>query len=362
MPASYSFRRGSEISGFKIVARVGRGGYGAIYLATILETRADCALKVENRRQRKRALRRECAVFIHLQGCQYVPTLLHYLETDDYTFLAMECLGPSVSSVRKALPGHVFSLSTTIRIGIEVIRGLRELHSRGYLHRDVKPSNLVVRPSRRRPIAIIDLGLARQFIDPATNEPFPKRARPGFAGTTRYASTNAMKGKEQSQRDDLISLLYSLVELRTGKLPWKNAGRDKAKGLALRKRTPPDKLFRKLPQQFISLFNIVNRTGLFEVPDYDLMIAFLVQAMQENDCSFDDPYDWEGITDRHMANLSKISMRIPDDEMQPNVPVGLPEPALPDTLEMLEEEEEIGIEGGCCAPMCFMGSKKPGQN
>jgi serine/threonine protein kinase len=362
MPASYSFRRGSEISGFKIVARVGRGGYGAIYLATILETRADCALKVENRRQRKRALKRECAVFVHLQGCQYVPTLLQYLETDDYTFLAMECLGPSISSVRKALPGHVFSLSTTIRIGIEVIRGLRELHSHGYLHQDVKPSNLVVRPSRRRPIAIIDLGLARQFIDRATNEPFPKRHRPGFAGTTRYASLNAMKGREQSQRDDLMSLLYSLVELRTGKLPWKHARRDKPLGVALRNRTPPNKLFKKLPPQLISVFDVVSRCALFEVPDYDLMISFLVQAMQENRCSFDDPYDWEGLRDRDMADLSPISMRIPEDEMQPNIPVNLPEPVLPELRDQFDEEEGTEPEDGCCGPMCFMGSKKGNQN
>jgi serine/threonine protein kinase len=215
------FRPGQEVNGYRILARLGHGGFSSIYFAEYLANGQRVALKLELTNQRKKALKYEREICLKLRGCRYVPEFQRFAETRNFLSLAMECLGPSVIALRRELPDSHFSLSTTLRIGIEVIRGLRELHSRGILHRDVKPSNILVRPSCSRPIALIDFGLSRQFIDPNTGESYPPRVHPGFVGTHYYASTNALRGCEVSQRDDLMSLLFSLVEIRMGRTPGK---------------------------------------------------------------------------------------------------------------------------------------------
>jgi serine/threonine protein kinase len=233
-----------------------------------------------------------------------------------------------------------------------MIRGLRELHSRGILHRDVKPGNLVVRPSRRRPIAFIDFGLSRQFIHPETGQPLPRRPHPGFVGTPSYASMNALRGRELSQRDDLMSMLYSLVELRTGSLPWRDAGKNRPLSLALRLSTPPKKLYKKCPRQFIDIHRVICACKLFEVPNYDLLIALLCQAMEEGGCAWTDALDWDLFSKRKMKKLTPIDWVIPDGEREPNIPTELPEPVCPEGEEM-EELDEIE-EGDICprGPVC----------
>jgi serine/threonine protein kinase len=360
MTAEHDFDPGEEVSGFRIVSAIGHGAFGAIYFAQIIEGGRPCALKVEATRQRKRALKYERDIFSFLQGCQYVPRVLRYTRTRRYVFLAMECLGPSVSSVRKRRPGRRLSLSTTLRVGIEVVRGLRELHSRGVLHRDLKPSNLVVRASRRRRIAIIDFGLSRPFIDPATNEPFPRRPHPGFVGTNTYASVSALRGRELGPRDDPISLVFSLVELRTGRLPWKPAGKNRPVALAMHPRTSQQRLFAHCPRQFAALYQIVTHYRLFDVPDYDLFISFLAQAMHEHACSWADDYDWEVMSKRDIRKLTPLDMTVPDDEREPNVPENLPDPIVPNLGDApeLEEVEDDDLKpeepacGGCCLPFC----------
>jgi serine/threonine protein kinase len=90
-----------------------------------------------------------------------------------------------------------------------MLRVIEAIHRRGILDREIKPSNFLIHPSRRFPVALIDYGLSRHFKDRRTGE------RPGFVGTTKYASLNAHKGRELSRRDDLISWFFSMMECVT---------------------------------------------------------------------------------------------------------------------------------------------------
>jgi serine/threonine protein kinase len=262
----------------------------------------------------------------------------------------MECLGPSLECVRESAAGSRLSLSTTLRVGIEAVRALREIHARGIVHRDVKPSNFVIRPSRRRPLAIIDFGLARPFADPETHEVREPRCHPGFVGTAYYASNNALRGRELGPRDDLVSLLYSLVEFRAGSLPWRYASNKRELILAVRNRVTPEKLFRKCPRQFGIIQRILNSYQVFEIPDYGLLISILAQAMEENQCSWADAYDWEMLPKRKMKELTSLVWVIPEDEAEPNE-VGQSEFAMPD-LEALEDVD-VSEEGDLMAKESF---------
>jgi serine/threonine protein kinase len=102
-----------------------------------------------------------------------------------------------------------------------MIQILQHIHSKNFVHRDVKPDNFIMGlgPNNKF-VYIIDLGFAKAYKDPRTLANIPISQKKGMTGTARYASINALKGFSQSRRDDLESLGYTIIELAKGCLPW----------------------------------------------------------------------------------------------------------------------------------------------
>jgi len=75
----------------------------------------------------------------------------------------MELLGENLSELRRKQPDSRFSLSTSLRLGVQMVRATEAVHKLGYIHRDIKPSNFVIGPAphRVRQCYVIDFGLAR---------------------------------------------------------------------------------------------------------------------------------------------------------------------------------------------------------
>ena len=110
----------------------------------------------------------------------------------------------NLAELRRAQLRGSFSLSTTLRLGYQILKGIEAIHEVGFLHRDVKPSNFAVgrTPSTMRHIFMLDFGLARQYTN-AQGEVRPPRGAAGFRGTVRYASMNAHKNKEMGKFDNI---------------------------------------------------------------------------------------------------------------------------------------------------------------
>jgi serine/threonine protein kinase len=101
---------------------------------------------------------------------------------------------------------------------------VKELHkAHNIIHRDIKPENLRVNPGENR-LYLLDFGAARRFKGGESGAHIPyKEGIKLITGTPEYASVRNHEGIEQSRRDDVESMLYSIFEIYVGHLPWSHS-------------------------------------------------------------------------------------------------------------------------------------------
>ena len=102
-----------------------------------------------------------------------------------------------------------------------MIPSVEYVHSKGFLHRDIKPDNFIMGPNGRKAhrLYIVDFGLAKRYLS-KEDKHIPYRENKNLTGTARYASIRTHIGIEQGRRDDMESLGYLMVYFLKGSLPW----------------------------------------------------------------------------------------------------------------------------------------------
>ena len=248
----------------------------------------------------------EVAVLKKLQSCSpHICTLLGCGKTDRINYIIMTLLGPNLSELRKQQPKQKFSLSTTLRVGVQVIAALRAMHNCGFLHRDIKPSNFAIGGSSvtKRTCYMLDFGLSRQFKTSSGDLRLPRPVA-GFRGTVRYASINAHQSHELGRHDDLWSVFYLLIELANGELPWKKI-RDKDKAGKFKLSYDHKKLLRHLPTEFYDFLDHLKSLDYHQEPNYVMLSRLLKNAIGYLGIKWSDPFDWEH--DHSVQSLTTMS-------------------------------------------------------
>ena len=179
-----------------------------------------CAFKFEKKRYGRRSLlKAESEIMIELKGYG-IPRIISYMEQDDYNIMIMELLGKSLEGLIKQYSDEKLSLKTVCMLGIEMVEILKKVHEKHYIHRDIKPDNFAIGYSDQSKLYLIDFGLAKQYRSSRTLKQKPMQTNKKLTGTARYASINALRGCDQSRRDDLESVGYVVAYLLRGNLPW----------------------------------------------------------------------------------------------------------------------------------------------
>ncbi|XP_072981651.1 casein kinase 1-like protein 2 isoform X1 [Typha angustifolia] len=282
---------------FRLGRKIGSGSFGEIYLGTNIQANEEVAVKLENVKTKHPQLLYESKLYRILQGGTGIPNVRWFGVEGDYNVLVMDLLGPSLEDLF-SFCSRKLSLKTVLMLADQMINRVEFVHSKSFLHRDIKPDNFLMGLGKRaNQVYMIDFGLAKKYRDTSTHQHIPYRENKNLTGTARYASVNTHLGIEQSRRDDLESLGYVLMYFLRGSLPWQGlkAGTKKQKYEKISERkvaTSIEALCRGYPTEFASYFHYCRSLRFDDKPDYSYLKRLFRDLFIREGFQFDYVFDW----------------------------------------------------------------------
>ncbi|TXG73120.1 hypothetical protein EZV62_001699 [Acer yangbiense] len=281
---------------YKIERKLGKGGFGQVFVGRRLHGGTDrtsgpgameVALKFEHRNSKgcNYGPPYEWQVYNTLGGSHGVPRVHYKGRQGDYYVMVMDMLGPSLWDVWNS-SGQAMSSEMVACIAVESLSILEKMHSRGYVHGDVKPENFLLgQPSTSQEKKLFLVDLATKWRDSTSGMHVEYDQRPDmFRGTVRYASVHAHLGRTASRRDDLESLAYTLIFLHRGRLPWQGYQGDNKSFLVCKKKmaTSPEMLCCFCPPPLKQFLEVVVNMKFDEEPNYSKLISLFEGLLGPN--------------------------------------------------------------------------------
>ncbi len=235
---------------YRIDALIGRGGMSDVYRGMDVVLARQVAIKILTDRSedlRKRFLR-EAQSMARLNH-KNVVGVYDAAQSDGISYIVMELVqGRTLATIS---PSEL-TVHTALRYILELLEALAFAHENSVVHRDVKPTNIMVLPSGA--IKVMDFGLSRR-----TSEMSSATNAGEIVGTVAYLSPERFLGKVADARSDLYSVGVVMYEVFTGRVPFKNASDDLVAVIFAHVNEPPTALRAVNPAVPVPIERIVLR-------------------------------------------------------------------------------------------------------
>ncbi len=215
-----------RIGKYEVIKEVGSGSTGVVYLSHDAYYGRDVAIKVYNAdtggdAQRARAARKMFLSEAHLVGMLQHPYVLPIFdagEDNGRCYIVTEYVHHARTLAPYCRPDNLLPVNDVVEIIFKCAKALHYAHTRGVIHRDVKPSNILL--TQEGEVRLIDFGIA------LVSDAEISRIE-GIAGSPSYMSPEQVQSLELTPRSDIYSLGAVMYELLTGTRPFKGGNLQK---------------------------------------------------------------------------------------------------------------------------------------
>jgi len=312
-----------QIPGYQIMAKLGSGAMATVYKAKQLSLDRLVAIKVLPHKYTKNQefvdrLYAEGRAAAKLNHSNIVGAL-DVGKAGDFHYFVMEYVDGRTVFDDITQRGR-YEETRALQIMLQVARALHHAHERGFIHRDVKPKNIMI--TRAGEVKLADMGLARAVSDREAAE-----AEQGKAfGTPYYISPEQIRGEvDVDYRADIYGFGATLYHMVTGRVPFRGSNPSAVMHQHLRAElVPPDHINNELSQGLAEIIEVCmakNREQRY------MSTADLVQDI-ESVLNGEAPYQARKLVD--VETLSALAKGGESDELESS---GIREPALPTVLE-----------------------------
>ena len=253
-----------QLGPYQVVAKIGKGGMGDVYLAEDTRLRRKVALKLlpvelTNRKELLRRFELE-ALAASATNHPNIITIYEIGKIEETHFIAAEYV--EGRTLRELVAERRLELSLALDVAVQVASALAAAHAAGVHHRDIKPENIMVRPDGL--VKVLDFGLAKQAktpslpTSPGATTVVEVHTAPGMVmGTPQYLSPEQARGLEVDYRTDIFSLGVVLYEMLAGRAPF--AADELIELMASIAHREPEPIKKLAPEIPARLEQIINR-------------------------------------------------------------------------------------------------------
>ena len=233
----------------------------------------------------------ETFILSRINGKGNFPSLYNIYTDDDHYYLVESLMGPNLKSLYK-ICNKIFDYYTILNIAYDLIKNIKVFHELGYIHRDLKPDNLVYsnlsyeNNDKKDEIGIIDFSNSKINIGQDGYTKYSNKMVK-CQGNKCFSSSNALKDKDVRKKDDIISIFYILIYFFCQTLPWnikKLNGEHLSKSeiLEIRNNISIKQICKNFPKDFVNLTEFVFDMPESENPNYSFILEQL-EKMRNNE-------------------------------------------------------------------------------
>lgn len=261
---------------WKVKSFLAEGGFGAVYHVKSSLTGRRAVAKICHRNCDKNTIKREATIYssLNVRYPRQFAKMLDAGHCNGLPFIVLELLGSSLADDLMDQHLRNYHIRDVAQIGVRVLNSIKHLHDAGYIHRDIKPDNILLGTgilNRGKPY-LVDFGISALYKDSRGSH--IHEGRGSKCGTRPFASVRGTEGYKQCRADDLESFMYMLVYISKGGLPWQEIGNDNSIS-SYKRSMRHSRIFMGLPIEMVKIMSSILSTPFNKRPDYEYIRAKL---------------------------------------------------------------------------------------